>query len=175
MEKLLKKIDAENHIGQVTLTNGSKLNVPKITMLKIIRIVKFLGIDAMKMYNEATDLFKDPNLDEMTKVVTLLEGLKEEQLIHIFSILLEMEDQETLSLDLNEMLDVILLYLEETNISKTFTQVRQIYKKMFNRELPDIGAWLTQKAEAAQELQKRRQEILEQAKKEEMETTGKPS
>lgn len=175
MEKLLKKIDAEEHIGQVTLTNGSKLKVPKITMLKIIKIVKFLGIDAMKMYNGATETFKNPDLDDMTKVITVLESLKEEQLIHIFSILLEMEDEQTLALDPNEMLDIILLYLEETNISKTFTQVRQIYKKMFNRELPDIGAWLNQKAQAAQELQKRRQEILDQAKKEEMETTGKPS
>lgn len=166
MEKIIKKIDADNYIGQVTLTNGNILKVPKITIRKIVLIAKFLGIDAMRMYNDLSKIFNDPSLSDMEKVVMLLESLKEEQLVHIFSILLDMEDEETLALDPNEMLDIILVYLEETNIAKTFTQVRQIYKKMFNRELPDIGEWFNQKAQAAQEIQKKRQAAMQEVEKE---------
>ena len=163
MNNLLQQIDIEKFIGQVTLTNGDKLNIPKITMLKIIKIVKFLGIDATKLYNDMQDVVKDPDLDEFTKVSVILESLKEEQLIHIFSILLDMDDYQALSLDLNEMLDVILLYLEKTNIAKTFTQVRQIYKKMFNKDLPDLGKWFSEKQEATKQLQEMKERALKEA------------
>lgn len=166
MENSLKKIDIDVNIGSITLTNGGTLEVPKISMLKIIKIVKFLGIDATKLYYDFSEIVNDKELDDMTKVVTIMEGLKEEQLIRVFSILLDVSDKEALSLDPNETLDIVLLYLDKTNISKTFTQVRQIYKKMFNNDLPDIKKWIAEKVEANQQLQERREAILAAAEKE---------
>lgn len=163
MNQTLQQFDVDLYIGQVDLTNGKKLNVPKISMKKIIRIAKFLGMDAFRTYENMQDVIRDSEMDDTSKVIMLMDSLKEEQLIHIFSILLDKEDQETLNLDLNEMLDIILVYLDKTNISKTFTQVRQIYQKLFKKDLPDISMWIQQKVQAQQKLQEKRQEAMQAA------------
>jgi succinate dehydrogenase flavin-adding protein (antitoxin of CptAB toxin-antitoxin module) len=163
MEQTLKRLDFERTIGSVELTDGKKLPVPKLSMLKIIKIVKFLGIDGMKLYEQMREILVDNTLDDLTKLALILENLKEEQLIHIFSILLELEDEDTLNLDPNEMLDVLIMYVEKTNIAKTFTQVRQLYKKMFNKELPDIATWFKQRAEAGKQIQAMREQAMNQA------------
>ncbi|KAB2328927.1 hypothetical protein F7731_23525 [Cytobacillus depressus] len=151
MEKVLNKLDIDKNIGEIPLTNGGTLEVPRISMYKIIKIVKFLGIDAIKVYNDAQEILFDENLDDFTRIALVLESIKEEQLIRIFSILLDLEDKQALNLDPNEMLDVILLYVEKTNITKTFSQVRQIYKKIFKRDLPDISEWINQRVQQANE------------------------
>lgn len=138
METLLKSLDLEKSIGTVTLSDGQTLPVPKITVSKLIKIVKFIGVDGVALWNEIEDAMRDETLDDLTQISAILDVLTEEQLIRIFSILLDLSDKEALSLDINEMLDVILVYVEKTNITKTFSQVRQLYRKMFNKELPDI-------------------------------------
>ena len=137
-------LDVGSSIGEVVLSNGEKMALPKISLKKIILIVKFLGIDGAKLYNESREIFIDESMDEFEKLAAVLDNLKEEQLIHIFSILLDLDDEETLSLDLNEMLDILIMYVEKTNISKTFTQVRELYQKMFKKELPDFKTLIDQ-------------------------------
>jgi hypothetical protein len=139
MKDQLKSLDAEKIIGRVTLTDGkTRLSVPKMSMLKIIRIVKFLGIDGAKLYDEFQETIMDPNLEDLEKFAVILENLKEEQLIHIMSILLEMEDEDALNLDHDEMLDVMLVYADSYDFGKTFQKVRQLMKKMFNKDIPEL-------------------------------------
>lgn len=168
MEQALKRLDIDKTLGRVVLTDGqTRLDVPRLSMSKIIKVVKFLGIDGSKIYDKAQKILSDNELDDVTKIALILEGIEEEQLIRIFSILLDLEDEDALALDPNEMLDIILVYAEKTNIAKTFSQVRQLYKVMFKKELPDIQTWLKQRQEQAQELQQKRLEAQNQVKEEE--------
>lgn len=152
MKEQLNALDSERTIGRVTLTDGkTRLSVPKMSMLKIIRIVKFLGIDGAKLYEEFQETIADTNMEDLEKFAVILEGMKEEQLIRIMSILLELEDEETLNLDHDEMLDVMLIYADNYDFNKTFQKVRQLMKKMFKRDIPDLpelmDKWIPKKAE----------------------------
>ncbi|MEI2338896.1 hypothetical protein FA002_02140 [Priestia megaterium] len=138
VEAKLKTLDIQKTLGEVTLSDGGKLPVPKLSMLKIIQIVKFLGVDGAKIYSQAREVLIDDSYDQIEKYAVILESIQEEQVMHIFSIILEIEDKESLSLDMNESLDVLLVLAENLDFEKTFTQVRQLMKKLFNKELPDF-------------------------------------
>lgn len=138
MENILKSIDVDKHIGSVTLSNGKHLSLPKITMSKIIRIVKFIGVDGFRIYNQAREILIDETVDVFEGYALILESLTEEQLIRILSILLEVTDAEALQLDLNETLSILIEYADKTELGKTFTLVRQLVKKLFNKDLPDF-------------------------------------
>jgi hypothetical protein len=164
MEQLLNSIDVDKTIGSVTLSDGvTSLSIPKISIKKIIQIVKFLGIDGAKLYSESREVLLDDSYEDLEKVAMILESLKEEQLVHIFSILLEIEDKQALELDINEMLDVCLVFVEKTNISKTFTQVRQLYKKMFKKELPDMKTIMNQMFPPIEEVDQKAKDMKEPA------------
>lgn len=138
MEQLMKKLDLDKTIGSITLSDEiTKLSIPKLSMSKIIRIVKFLGVDGAKIYGECREILIDESLDDIEKVGVVFDTLKEEQLIHIFSILLDLEDEEVLQLDPNEMLGILLMYVDKTDLKKTFSLVRQLMLKLFNKKLPD--------------------------------------
>ena len=51
VEAKLKTLDVEKNIGVVTLSDGTEFSVPRLSMLKIIQIVKFLGVDGAKIYS----------------------------------------------------------------------------------------------------------------------------
>ncbi|MFI8709940.1 hypothetical protein ACIGHG_23510 [Bacillus sp. NPDC077411] len=138
MKNILNAIDFGENIGEITLSNGQILPIPKLSLKKLIMIVKFIGIDGIRMYDNIRETLIDPNLEGFERYVVILESLKEEQLIRIFSITLDISDQEALQLDLNEMLDILIEYADKTNLGKTFTQVRELYKKLFKKELPDF-------------------------------------
>ncbi|MDA4083850.1 hypothetical protein [Bacillus cereus] len=138
MKKMLNSIDIDEHIGAVTLTTGKQLLLPKISMKKVIRIVKFIGVDGFRIYNQAREIMMDETIDMFEAYAQVLESLKEEQIIHILSILLDIPDEEALKLDPNETLEVLIEYADKTDLGKTFTLVRQLVKKMFNKELPDF-------------------------------------
>ncbi|HDR7784901.1 hypothetical protein ABR776_27335 [Bacillus cereus] len=144
MENILNSIDTDKHIGVVTLSNGKYLKLPKLSNFKIIRIVKFIGIDGIRMYDQAREILLDDTLVGFERYAHILESLKEEQLIRILSILLDVSDEEALQLDLNETLDILIEYADKTNLGKTFTQVRQLVKKLFKKELPDFKTLLDQ-------------------------------
>jgi len=143
----------EKTIGFVTLSDGvTKVGIPKLSMSKIIRIVKFLGVDGAKLYGECREILLDKKLDDIEKVSVIFETLKEEQLIRIFSIMLDLSDEDVLAFDPNEMLEILLVYADKTDLRKTFTLVRQLMKKMFNKELPDkIQDWFPKQKKAPSE------------------------
>lgn len=138
MKNILNSIDVDEHIGSVTLSNGKQLLLPKISMKKVIRIVKFIGVDGFRIYNQARAIMMDETIDIFEAYALILESLKEEQIIRILSILLDVSDEEALKLDPNETLEVLIEYADKTDLGKTFTLVRQLVKKMFNKELPDF-------------------------------------
>ncbi|MGR6004914.1 hypothetical protein ACT7C0_30300 [Bacillus cereus] len=144
MVNILNSIDTDKHIGVVTLTNGKELRLPKLSNFKIIRIVKFIGIDGIRMYDQAREILLDDTLGSFERFALILESLKEEQLIRILSILLDVTDEEALQLDLNETLDILIEYADKTNLGETFTQVRQLVSKLFKKESPDFKTLLDQ-------------------------------
>lgn len=137
---LVNSIDA-GPIGTVTLSNGQKIDVPKLSNLKVIKIVKFLGIDGMKLYNQFKDIVANPEMSEQEKWITILEQLPEETIIHILSILLDMSDEETLALDPTETLEIVEIYVDKTDLGRAFMSVRNLAKKMFQIEIPDLKTW----------------------------------
>jgi hypothetical protein len=137
MEKTLKSIDI-GPIGTITRFNGEVIGVPRLTNLKLIKIAKFLGIDGMKLYDRYKEIVEDPFVTDSEKWMTILSELPEETVVHLLSILMDMDDKETLSLDPVETLEIIDIYVDNLNIGKAFTIVRNLAKKMFNKELPDI-------------------------------------
>lgn len=139
IESTVNKLDMDSSIGSVTLSDGvTVLNIPKLSMMKIIKIVKWLGIDGMKLYGDYQEIINDPEMDEIAKFTIILENLPEHQLVRLFSIALDLSDQEVLSLDHNEMLEIMLIYVDVLDLSKTFTLVRQLYKKIYKKDLPDL-------------------------------------
>lgn len=139
MGNKLKSLDINENIGTVLLSDGvTSIDVPRLDMSKILRIVKFIGTDGLKIYNQARDLLLNDEFSTFERLAMIIEELKEEQLIRIVAIILDKEDKEALKLDLNEVLDVLIILAENTNLEKTFTQVRTLAKKMFNVELPDF-------------------------------------
>lgn len=138
MNEILNRLDMNKTIGTVTLTDGGKLKVPKLSIHKLLSIVKFLGTEGARIYSNVRELILDETIEGLEKLTLIMGELKEEQLVKIFSIVLDIEVEEALALDLNEMLDVITVYVEETNIKKTFLQIRKLYKSLYGREMPSF-------------------------------------
>lgn len=164
MEQTIKSLDLDSTIGNVSLSNGQSLDIPKLSMLKIIKVVKFLGIDGSKLYNECREILLDESLEDLEKFAVVLETLDEKQLVRIFSILLDLKDEQVLSLDPNEMLEILLVFVEKTDINKTFLLVRQLMKKMFNKDLPEsLAEWFSQlKDNRVKQMQMRQEAIQNQ-------------
>lgn len=151
----LKSLDINETLGSITLSDGvTSLDVPRLDMSKILRIVRFIGVDGLKIYNGARDLLLNEELSRFEQLAMIIEDLKEEQLIRIVAIILDVEDKVALKLDLNEVLDVLIVLADNTNLDKTFSQVRTLAKKMFDVELPDFKAKMQEMFEMAdQQLQ----------------------
>jgi len=142
MEKVIRSLDLETSIGMVTLTDGTQLAIPKLSMSKLIKLVKFIGMDLARLYFKFQDIINDSELDEMDKFLTIMDSLSEQQLMHGFSILLDISDEEALNLDLNEMLDVLIVYSEKVDFNRTFLQARTLAMKVLGREIPPtFGEW----------------------------------
>ena len=156
----LKSLDINETIGSITLTGGeTSIDVPRLDMFKIIRIVKFIGTDGIRIYSRMNELLKNDELSTFERLIAVVEELKEEQLMRIVAIILDVEDREALKLDLNEVLDVLILLSENTNLDRTFTQVRTLAKKMFNVEIPDIQTLIQERFPQAEEQEEVRAEV----------------
>ncbi|RBN41923.1 hypothetical protein DMN50_07625, partial [Priestia megaterium] len=103
-----------------------------------IQVVKFLGVDGAKIYSQAREVLIDDSYDTIEKYAIILESIQEAQVMRIFSIILELEDKESLALDPNDLLEILLVLSEKLDLKKTFTLVRQLMKKMFDIDLPDF-------------------------------------
>lgn len=158
MERTTDSIDLNKYIGTVTLSDGvTVLNIPKLSVLKLIKIVKWLGVDGSKLYNQFQDLINDESLDDLEKFATILEELDEKQLIKLFSIALDLSPEETLNLDPNELLEVLIVYADKLDLGKTYSLVRELYKKLFKKELPEfkevLDGLVTRRQQAIQQIQ----------------------
>lgn len=152
MANKLKSLDINESLGSITLSDGvTSIDVPRLDMSKILRIVKFIGTDGLKIYDQARELLLNDEFTTFERLAMIIEDLKEEQLIRIVAIILNVDDSEALKLDLNEVLDVLIVLADNTNLDKTFTQVRALAKKMFNVELPDFKAKMQEMFEVAEE------------------------
>lgn len=141
MQDKLKSLDL-GPIGFVEMENG-KLPIPRLSNSKLIKIAKFIGIDGMRLYEQFKGIIADPELSESEKWVTILTELPEETVIHLLSIMLEIEDEEALALDPIVTLEIIAVYAENINLSKAFTVVRSLAKKIFKVEIPDVQTLLS--------------------------------
>ncbi|MCU5716672.1 hypothetical protein OCB69_16300 [Bacillus cereus] len=142
MEHIFNSIDMEKNIGEVTLSNGSKLPLPKIGMKKIISLVKFIGVDGFKLWDKASKIMRQTDMDTFSKFALVIDSLEDTQLVKIQAILLDISEQEALELDLNETLDVFIQYAEKTNLGKTYSQIQKLTKVMFKKELPEFSVLL---------------------------------
>lgn len=168
MENKVLTLDLDNQLGSVTLSNGQELVVPKLSVLKIMKIVKFLGIDGSKLYAQCREILMDEELEDVEKFAVVLETLDEKQLIRIFSIMLDLKDEDVLKLDLNEMLEVLIVIVDNIDLKKTYSSVRTLLKKMFNKELPEnMGDWFKQMQENRVKAMQMRQAALAAAQAQE--------
>lgn len=148
----LKSLDINETIGQIILTDGeTSIDVPRLSMSKIIQIVKFIGTDGIRIYKQMRELLMDDELSTFDRIIAVIDELKEDQVIRVVAIILGVEDKEALKLDLNEVLDVLIILSENTNLDKTFTQVRTLAKAMFKVEIPDFQALMQERFPVAQE------------------------
>ncbi|MBD8013892.1 hypothetical protein [Planococcus wigleyi] len=148
----LKSLDITETIGSITLTDGeTSIDVPRLSMSKIIQIVKFIGTDGIRIYKQMRELLMNDELSTFDRLISVVDELKEEQVIRIMAIILGVEDKEALKLDLNEVLDVLIILSENTNLDKTFTQVRTLAKVMFKVEIPDFQTLIQERFPAATE------------------------
>ena len=176
MEQTIKALDLDHSIGNVTLSNGQSMDIPKLSMLKIIKIVKFLGVDGAKLYSELREILMDESLEDLEKLAVVLDALDEKQLVRIFSILLDLKDEQVLSLDPNEMLEILLVLVDKMDLKKTYSLVAQLMKKMFNKDMPEnLEAWFNQIKENQAKRVKMQQETLQRLQQMEASQTAMKS
>lgn len=137
MNTVLQSMDI-GPIGTVTLSNGVELQVPRLSNAKVIKIVKFLGVDGTRLYKRFQAIMSNDALEDAEKWATLLTELPEETIIRILSILLEMDDKQALQLDPIDTLEIIEVYVDKTDLKRAFTSVRTLAKKLFKIEIPDM-------------------------------------
>ena len=138
-------LDMERNLGTVTLSSGEELPIPRLSVSKIIKIIKFVAMDGAKLYGKIQDVALDEQMDDMEKLIAIMDNLEDEQLVRLFSILLDLPDKVTLSLDINEMLEIALVYAEKVDFNKTFLLIRKLAKVTAGKELPPtFGEWMKQ-------------------------------
>ena len=133
----LRSLDIEP-LAVINLADGKKLELYRLTNLKIIKLAKFLAIDGFKIYYKFKGTLEDPKIPEIEKVSLFLSELKEEQIIHLLSILLDISDEEALLLDPFDTIEIISIFVEKTNVEKAFTTVRNLVMKF--RKQQQMGA-----------------------------------
>lgn len=144
MENVIS-LDLEKNLGTVTLSSGEELPIPRLSVSKIIKIIKFVAMDGAKLYGRIQNVAMDEEMDDMEKLIAIMENLEDEQLVRLFSILLDLPDKVTLSLDINELLEIALVYAEKVDFNKTFLLIRKLTKVTTGKELPPtFGQWMSQ-------------------------------
>ncbi|SEA53987.1 hypothetical protein SAMN05421743_105222 [Thalassobacillus cyri] len=134
----IRSLDIEP-LATITLSSGEKLDIPRLSTLKIIQIAKFAAIDGIKIYETYQETIENPDLTDAEKVAVVVSNLKDEQIVHLLSILLGISDQEALEMDPFDTLEIITTYVEQTDIEKAFTNVRKLMTK-FNTKALALGA-----------------------------------
>lgn len=141
--KSLISLDIDKNLGTITLSDGTtKLDIPRLSAVRLIKIVKFLGVEIANLWEEASGIGTDDSYSDQEKMVQILELIPEEKLLGIVSVLTDLDDESVQLLDLNEILDIFTMYAEKTNLANTFLQIQNLYKKIFKKDLPSFKALL---------------------------------
>ncbi|EEL13859.1 hypothetical protein bcere0016_55890 [Bacillus cereus 95/8201] len=136
MEKILKLIDINQTIGEVTLSNGSVLPLPKISMDKIFKLAHFICTEGSGIYNSVQEIMSMTELSAMERFAAVLSALDPKQIVRLHAIVLGISAEEAVSLDLDETLEILVEYFENTDLGKTYSLIQRL-AKTFNKELPD--------------------------------------
>lgn len=165
MKKSLKSLDIEQNLATITLSDEeTKLEIPKLSASRLIKIVKYLGVEVARLWDKTAEIGYDSSLTDQEKLIAILEFVPEEKLLGIVGILTDLDEESALLLDINEILDIFLVYAEKTNLPKTFLQIRNLYKVITKKELPSFKEWLDQVLPRVEE-QEETKEIVEVGKK----------
>lgn len=145
MKKTLKSLDIEKNLATITLSDEeTKLEIPKLSASRLIKVVKYLGVEIARLWDKAAEIGYDASLTDQEKLIAILDFIPEEKVLGIVGILTDLDEESALSLDLNEILDIFLVYAEKTNLPKTFLQIRNLYKVITKKDLPSFKEWLDQ-------------------------------
>ncbi|MGG4306100.1 hypothetical protein ABEW59_25535 [Bacillus wiedmannii] len=136
MEKILKLIDINQTIGEVTLSNGSVLPLPKISMDKIFKLVHFICTDGSGIYKSVQEIMSMTELSTLERIAATLSVLDPKQLVRLHAIVLGISTEEAVSLNLDETLEILVEYFEKTDLGKTYSLIQRL-AKTFNKDLPD--------------------------------------
>lgn len=163
MEKAIQSLDLDTNLGMVTLSDGQKVAIPKLSVGRLLELVKFIGIVGAKLYTQFQEIINDAEIDDMEKFITVLESLSDEQLVKVFAILLDISEKDALSLDINEMLEIILVYTEKVDLNKTFLLCRTLAKNILRKEMPPtMSEWIQSlfKKQAPQQMGTETQKVI---------------
>ncbi|MDO8159626.1 hypothetical protein FKQ51_20165 [Bacillus toyonensis] len=136
MEKVFKAIDTNKNIGEVTLSDGSVLSLPKITLKKLFSVAEFICKDGNNLWKNIREIMGMTELDMMERLAAILAVMEPEQLVQIHAILLDISAEEAVSLDIDETLEITVNYFESTDLGKTYSLIQRL-AKVFNKTLPD--------------------------------------
>ncbi|MDY7965782.1 hypothetical protein U0F29_32675, partial [Bacillus thuringiensis] len=82
-EKILKAIDTNKKIGEVTLSDGSVIPLPKITINKLFEIAAFICKDGNSLWKDIREIFAMNELGVMERLGAILAVMKPEHLVKI--------------------------------------------------------------------------------------------
>lgn len=124
-KKTIESLDLEPKIiGSVELSDGSSFNIPKLTNRRLLQAARFLVTDGMEIYSAIGE-----NLDNMSEaalVVQALDGLEDEQVMKLLTILFDVPAEEALEMSPIDTILIVTKYLELVDFKKAFTAVRKL-------------------------------------------------
>lgn len=164
----IKSLDINPVIGEVQISGTDiVLDVPKLSALRIFEIVRFLGTEAAKVWNKAREIAMDSSYTEQEVIMKVLEIIPADMMPNLLSILLDIDEESAANLDLNDILEIALVYVQNTDLKKTFFQIQKIYKEIYGRDLPNLAALLPsqEQVEAAKQEAEPEAETVEAGKK----------
>ncbi|HDR6825850.1 TPA: hypothetical protein QCV86_003043 [Bacillus thuringiensis] len=144
MKSILEGIDLDNHIGEVTLDNGQKMKLPKLTTGKIIKLVTYIGVEGFSMWENIRSAMIQNDISTWAKAATILSSLEDEKIVAIQAILLGITPQEALKFSPEETLDIFIGYAENTDLGKLYSKIQKLVKTMFKKDLPDFATLMNQ-------------------------------
>ncbi len=126
-KKTVESLDLDSKIiGTVDLSDGSTLNIPKLTNKKLLQAARFLVTDGMAIYSSIGE-----GLDTMSEIalaLKVLDDLEDEQILKLFTILFDLTDEEVLEMNPVDTLLVIQKYLELVKFKEAFLAVQNLVK-----------------------------------------------
>lgn len=135
----IRSLDLEP-LASITLADGNRMEIPRLTTSKVIRIAKFLAVDGMKIYSNFQDTFNDPELTDAEKVGKVLNELTDQQIIHLLSVLLNISDEEALAIDPFDTLEIITVYADKIDLERAQENVKKLmnqFRKQDQQQNPN--------------------------------------